>query len=119
MKESEEQTMIFKWAEYMSLKYPALRLMFHIPNGGARNLIEAANLKRQGVKPGVPDIFLPVARGGFNGLFIELKRTEGGRVSQAQADYIQKLRMQGYHAVVCKGYDSAVSVIQAYMEGEE
>lgn len=111
--------MLFQWAEFQSLKYPALRLMFHVPNGGSRNLIEAKNLKKMGVRAGVPDIFLPVARGGFHGLFIEMKRADGGRLSGSQAEYIQKLRMQGYQAVVCKGFDSAVSVITAYLEGEE
>lgn len=118
MKESDEQKLLFEWADFMGLKYPALRLMFHIPNGGSRNLIEARNLKKQGVKAGVPDIFLPVARGGFHGLFIEMKRSDGGRVSDAQKDYIQKLRMQGYQAAVANGYDSAVSIIKAYLGGD-
>ena len=119
MKESEEQALLFKWADYMSLKYPALRLMFHVPNGGSRDLIEARNLKRQGVKAGVPDIVLPVARGGFHGLFIEMKRADGGRLSEAQADYLKKLRMQNYQAVVCNGFESAKSVIEAYLGGDQ
>jgi len=119
MTEAEEQTMLFQWAEYQRLKYPQLALMFHVPNGGSRNLIEAKKFKQMGVKPGVPDIFLPVARGGFHGLFIEMKRSDGGRLSDSQANYIQKLRMQGYQAVICKGFEPAVSVIKAYLEGEE
>ena len=117
--EADEQKLLFEWAEFMGLKYPALRLMFHIPNGGSRNVVEAKNLKRQGVKTGVPDIFLPAARGGYHGLFIEMKRSDGGRVSAAQADYIKHLKMQGYQALVCNGCDAAASVIKAYMEGDE
>lgn len=119
MTEAEEQVLLFQWASHMALKYPAINLMFHIPNGGSRNLIEAKNLKKQGVKAGVPDIFLPVARGGFHGLFIEMKRSDGGRLSDAQADYIMKLRMQGYQALVCRGFDAATSIIKAYMEGDQ
>lgn len=63
--EASEQEHLFEWAAYMSGKYPELKLMHHIPNGGSRNSAEAANLKRQGVKAGMPDIFLPVAREAF------------------------------------------------------
>ena len=67
--ESEEQICLFQWAQYQSGRYPELELMYHIPNGGSRNKYEAANLKLQGVKAGVPDICLPVARGKFHGLY--------------------------------------------------
>ena len=54
--------------------------MFHIPNGGSRNKLEASNLKKQGVKAGVPDLFLPVGRGSYHGLFIELKSAKISRL---------------------------------------
>ena len=46
--ESVEQTNLFRWAAYEQGKYPELKLMYHIPNGGSRNRLEAANLKKQG-----------------------------------------------------------------------
>lgn len=61
--ESEEQVTLFSWARMKEEKYPELRLLYHIPNGGSRNQIEAKHLKAQGVKSGVPDLCLPVARG--------------------------------------------------------
>ena len=67
----------------------------------------------------IVEMNVPVARGGFHGLFIEMKRSDGGRLSDSQAQYIQKLRMQGYQAVICKGFEPAVSVIKAYLEGDE
>lgn len=91
---------------------------FHIPNGGSRNKAEAANLKRQGVKAGVPDLFLPVARCGCHGLFIEMK-AQKGRVSSRQAAWIRLLRAQGYAAYVCYGAKNAVKLIDLYMEGVE
>ena len=66
-KEADEQEALFAWAEYQKGKYPELELMYHIPNGGSRNKAEAARLKAQGVKPGVPDICLPVPRGNIMG----------------------------------------------------
>lgn len=71
--EADQQRKLFQWTTFIRTKYPEIDLMFHIPNGGSRNKLEAANLKKQGVKAGVPDLFLPVGRGSYHGLFIELK----------------------------------------------
>lgn len=65
--EATEQALLMDWANLMSNTYKELSLLFHIPNGGSRNRLEAINLKRQGVKAGVPDLFLPVSRHGKNG----------------------------------------------------
>lgn len=115
--EANEQQWLFRWAwDMQHLKWPELELMHHIPNGGSRNRIEAARLKGQGVKAGIPDVFLPVAKGGYHGLYIEMKKQHGGRVSPEQKDKIAKLREQGYRVEVCEGFQIAADVIEAYME---
>ena len=69
--EDQEQIALFNWAAWMSnTKWPELELMYHVPNGGYRNKAEAGRFRAQGVKSGVPDIVLPVARGGWHGLYI-------------------------------------------------
>ena len=116
--EAQEQTYLFQWATAMAvLRWPELNLLHAIPNGGSRNKIEAARLKGQGVKAGIPDVFLPVARKGFHGLYIELKRLVGGRTSPEQEKMIGDLNKQGYLAVVCKGWNAAADVIEKYMGG--
>lgn len=115
--EDVEQAQLFAWAQYASGKYPELALMHHIPNGGKRGKAEAARFKAQGVKAGVPDICLPCARGGYHGLYIELKRVKGGRVSAAQEEFIKALRLQGYKVKVCFGMEQAREVILEYLEG--
>lgn len=115
MKEAEEQKTLFDWADWNTGKYPELRFLFHVPNGGSRNVIEAANLKRQGVKAGVPDLCLPVARKKFHGLYIELKR-KGGRVSERQSEWLSFLDKQGYKTAVCYGWEEASRVIMEYLE---
>lgn len=114
--EAMEQTWLFQWAADMArIKYPELALMYHIPNGGSRNKVEAARLKGQGVKAGIPDIFLPVARGGYHGLYIEMKRQKGGVVSVDQKRMINALRLQGYCVQVCTGFQNAADYIEKYL----
>ena len=118
MTEAQHQTELFKWAELVKYKYPELKLLYHIPNGGKRDKIEAVHLKQQGVKPGVPDLCLPVARGKFNSLYIELK-AEKGNVSENQSWWIEKLSAQGNFCEVCHGWNSAVRVIEWYLNLKE
>ena len=116
--ESEEQVTLFSWARLKEGKYPELRLLYHIPNGGSRNQIEAKHLKAQGVKSGVPDLCLPVARGLWHGLYIEMKRQKGGRVSDAQRRWLEDLERQGYRAEVACGWKEAAQIIEIYLQGE-
>lgn len=113
--EAQEQAWLFEWASMQTGSTPEIGLMFAIPNGGSRHPAEARNLKAQGVKAGVPDIFLPVARLGYHGLFIELKRTKGGVVSVDQKLMISALMDQSYAVEVCKGWEEAASVIKVYL----
>lgn len=112
--EGDEQRKLFEWVGYMGGKYPDIEMMYHIPNGGSRNKIEAANLKRQGVKAGVPDLCLPVARGKYHGLYIEMKAGKN-KTSEKQDEWIAKLHNQGYAAIVCYGCGQAIEVITKYL----
>lgn len=72
-REDEHQTALTQWARMMRTQYPALQLYHHIPNGGLRDKRTAARLIGQGVHSGVPDVFIPAARGGYHGIYVELK----------------------------------------------
>ena len=79
----------------------------------------AFKLKQIGVKSGVPDICLPVARGGCHGLYIEMKRRNEGKATDNQKTWIAALREEGYAAGVCRGMEDAKRVILAYLEREK
>lgn len=114
--EADEQTVVVTWAGYMVKRYPALKWLYHTPNGGSRNIAEAKQLKKMGVKPGVPDLFLPFPAGGQYGLWIEMK-TATGRVMACQREWIEYLRSVGYAAYVCRGADEAICKIEDYLKG--
>ena len=116
MSEAQEQIALIHWANMQKGKYPELELLYHIPNGGSRHPAEAARLKQQGVKAGVPDICLPVARGGYNGLYIELK-VGHNKPTETQVGWIRRLNEQGYRAVTCWGWMAARDEIMRYLEG--
>ena len=113
--EANEQEALFRWAAFVRGRFPEIDLLYHIPNGGSRNRLEAANLKRQGVKAGVPDLCLPVARGGFHGLYIEMKYGKN-KPSKNQKQWLSDLRKQGYAAEVCYGWEQAAEMITKYLE---
>ena len=115
-REGAEQATLFHWAEMQSIWYPELELLFHIPNGGKRSKSEAARFKAEGVKPGVPDICLPVARGEYHGLYIELKRRSGNHAADKQLDWLEKLNNQGYKTAICYGWEEAATVITKYLK---
>jgi len=96
-------------------KWPELALLYHIPNGGSRSAIEGHRFKLQGVLPGIPDYHLPVARKGFHGLYIELKRI-GGVVAPNQLALHNELKKQGYAVEVCYGAQSALNVLINYLQ---
>jgi hypothetical protein len=95
-------------------RYPGLHLINASANGGLRKRGVAGQLKAMGVRDGFPDLNLPVARGNFHSLYIELKRPRTGRPSESQLWWQAELRAQGHRAEIAYGEDAAWAVIEAY-----
>ena len=91
--------------------------MHHIPNGGKRSKATAAGLKAMGVRPGIPDYHLPVARSGYHSLYIEFK-TASGRISDAQRRVQKELAAEGNLIVISRSVRSAVRDIVSYLTGQ-
>lgn len=125
MNEHDEQALVIAWAEREAALYPELNLLFAVPNGaklpyakdrrGRRYSPQAQKLKKEGLRAGVPDLCLPVARQGFHGLFIEMKIGKN-KPSAAQVAFLDELARQGYYATVCWGAVDAIAAIRAYLE---
>ena len=113
--EAEEQVKIFQWAKLVEGHKPQLKNLYAVPNGGRRDRIEAAHLKQQGVKPGVPDICLAYPSGVYHGLYIELKVGKN-KPSDLQKEWLRNLRAAGYMAIVCYGFEQAKEAIENYLK---
>jgi len=117
--ESQEQQALFQWVALAQARYPDLELLLHIPNEGERDEVAAAWYARMGLRPGVPDIHLPVPRGQYHGLWIELKRRTGGRLTPKQRAWLEALSAQGYACYVCRGAEDAIQTIERYLRAED
>ena len=119
--EHAEQVALFSWARYSVGRYPELDLLFAIPNAGGfsggfkNNARRVQRLIDEGLKPGMPDTCLPVSRGGFHSLYVELKRRRGGSVKESQHDVKAALEAAGNKVVICKGWEEARAAILDYL----
>jgi hypothetical protein len=125
MSEHDDQVCVIAWARRSQGRLPELALLYAIPNGaklpyqkdarGKRFSRQAMLLKAEGLTSGVPDLCLPVARGGYHGLYLEMKYGTN-TTSEAQDAWIEALRSQGYFVQVAYGYDQATQCIEAYLQ---
>lgn len=128
--EHDEQVRLFEWASLMSNNHPELELLFAIPNGasyggGGGRWNIAKRMKEEGVKKGVPDVFLavPMIRqdplGNITemnaGLWIEMKAGKN-RPSEDQKWWIEKLETYGYRVQVCYSAEEAIEAITEYLK---
>lgn len=142
--EHSHQVALFVWAAANFGNDPRLKLLHAIPNGGERNKIVASRLKAEGVRSGVPDLFLPVPapkyeklvnitdqiRHWYCGLYIEMKKPaarlkrapkhkwDTGGVTEEQCGWLDALEAQGYKCVVCYTWLEAANEIKLYLTGK-
>lgn len=114
--EHAEQVSLMQWWSLQCRRFGIPeQLLFAIPNGGQRNIITAKRMKDEGVRAGIPDLFLAVPRGKFHGFFVEMKKTRGGVVSESQKACMQMLSENGYCVTVCHGFMDAQDAVKGYL----
>lgn len=108
-------------AHASAVAIPELTWVFAIPNGGSRGSdkrsaqIVGAQMKAEGVKRGVSDFFVPIPRHGLAGLFVEMKRENGGRESGEQKSFGAAMRGFGFGYMVAHGWIASANAIMAWM----
>jgi VRR-NUC domain len=115
--EQKEQEALCKWLTLKNIQF------IHFKNGGSLNSriidgkrisLEGAKFKRMGVKSGIPDLFIPKPTLQYHGLFIEMKRKNGGKLTPEQQWWLEFLNRQNYLAVSCNGWEKAQYIIETY-----
>lgn len=127
-REDAEQKALIQWADIVPMPaglalYRGAKVghyLFAIPNGGARNRIEAARLVGLGVRAGVSDLFFSFPSPGapsYHGLYIEMKapKPHASRLTDKQNAFLVRMAGAGYHVCVCYGWEPARDAISKYM----
>ena len=112
--EDTEQALFIQWCNHHEDIYPDLHYLHHIPNGGKRDPREAGKLKQMGVKRGVPDLSLPVPKGRYIGLYIEMKYKDNVPTKE-QADWLNALTQTGHYCCICYSAAGAVKITEEYL----
>lgn len=113
--EDTEQINVVSWANWNMNRYPELRWLFHVPNGGSRNRAEAVKFKQMGVKAGVSDLCLPYPKGIYCGLFIEMKYGNN-RQQDTQKEFLADMAAAGHFVATCYSAEEAIKVIKEYLK---
>lgn len=112
--EHDIQVSFFDEVRLRRLRDNRWNLVFAIPNGEIRHWSAAKRLKREGVEPGIPDVFCAVPSGKYAGLWLEFKAPKGS-LSDAQKEKAELLRLAGYRVEVVKNTDAAIAIVEEYL----
>ena len=115
--EHYEQVALFGWIDLHKKRYRGLDLVFAVPNAARRSPRQGKWMKDEGMRAGVPDVVVPIARDGCNSLWIELKVGKN-KPTKIQADFHERLREEGHRVEVCYGWEEARDILVDYLERE-
>lgn len=127
--EHDIQTACVRWFRY---QYPFPKgMIFSIPNGGYRGSREEMvtgklnreqmtrmRLEEEGLLKGVPDLLIPVPRGKYGSLYVEMKNGKNGRLSDSQKERISQLEALGNRVIVCRSVENFIEEVTRYMSME-
>ena len=118
MSEHDHQVTVFQWAELQERTYPELAALFAVPNGSNKSKAVAGRMRAEGLKSGVPDICLPVARGKYGALFIEMK--DGNKKpTENQVAWMEMLDRFGNCVAICQSASEAIKTLEWYLMGAQ
>lgn len=111
------QCALFNWAALQSTAHPALKLLRGSMNGVCLTKAQAGKAKAAGSIKGEHDVTLPVARGGYIGLSVELKHGRN-KPTKEQLEYGEMLTAEGWFVAYCWEWTEAADLIQKYLQGK-
>jgi hypothetical protein len=112
--EAQEAKALWDWCKIEPIPR---HYMLRITNDGTANIVRGVSSKKQGLRKGVSDYLLAYPVGKKHGLWIELKRQTGSRISPEQLIWLERMRDVGYEAGIAYGWEHAVRLIYEYLHG--
>lgn len=114
--EHGHQRALFAWILHPTTLavIPELCVAYAVPNGGKRGIVTASKLRAEGVRAGVPDVCVPLARAFCNALYVEMKVGDN-TVQEEQAQFHRALRTTGNAVAVCWSWRAARLCILTYL----
>ena len=112
--EASEQKKLIEWCNWNSNRFEELKWIFHCPNEAKRSAALGFELKRLGMKKGVPDLLLLAPKGNYIGLAIEMKYGKN-KCTIDQVLWLDWLYKQGYMCKICYSADEGIEVIKKYL----
>lgn len=114
MSEHQEQVALFDFIRLHEERFPVLKTVFSIPNGGHRHIKVAKKMKAEGVLAGVWDVFVPVPMDEYCGMFIEMKFGKN-KLSENQEQFRENIG-KVYKWEVCYSWLEAAKAIVGYLD---
>lgn len=115
MSEAQHQTFVFQVLQLNERKYPFLKWIYAVPNGGHRHPAVAAQMKAQGVKRGISDICIPIPKKDYHGCYIEMKMV-GKKLTPEQAEFAAFIMENDYEFAMCLTCDQVLETIENYLQ---
>ena len=113
--ENEIQAAFFRWVDLTANRHPSLRLVYAVPNGSHKSPAARGLFQRTGLRPGVPDIHVPIPMGRHCGLWLEMK-AKRGQLSEAQKGWIERLELVGHRVEVVRSWTDAANAVIDYLK---
>lgn len=110
--EHDLQTACLRWLHFTHKGV----LCYAIPNGAFTTKTTARKLVAEGLKRGLPDLCIPMARGGYHALYIEMKNGKVGRLSEHQKEMIARLQLLGNKVVICRSLNDFIREVENYLK---
>lgn len=107
--ETNQQIWLVQWCRMNRIP------VMHIANEGKRSEAYGAKLKRMGLVPGMPDLFIYRACEPYHGLWIEMKSSEKSLPRPNQLLCHEQLRSEGYDVQVFWDWRVAADYINQYL----
>lgn len=114
MSETCEMIKFFEYLSWQEIQRPELACIYHIPNEGTRSIRRGRIMKQKGVRAGIPDVCVPIARGEWHSLFLEFK-VKSGKLSPVQVKMCKLLHAHGHCVRVAWSADEAIEILEKYL----